>query len=331
MQTIRTRGTSLSRMTYPRKLLVPPGLAGIYHCMSRCVRRAFLCGVDVQSGRSYRHRKAWIEQRIRALGQCFAVDVYGYAIMSNHFHIVVHIDPKVTTQWSARDVATRWLRATSNVHGRTLSQRIKLLTTDAERITLLRERLGSLSWFMRCLKEPIARRANREDECTGRFWEGRYKTQAILDLPALLSTLIYVDLNPLRAGESNRVRAAQHTSAICRERRAQSAKLAPVVGTLGSRLLDLSEGEYLELVKYSAYFSIGHVDAKIAAELPQAAVRHGFDHGQWVKQVKATETVYRRAIGSVNALLQLARTMHQQWLVGIRFARRLALGQVIHS
>jgi hypothetical protein len=97
-------------MTYPRLQTVDSDTPGFFHCMSRCVRRAFLCGEDVYSGRSYEHRKTWVEERLLALAECFAVGLYAYAVMSNHVHIVLHVDPQVAKAWSEEEVAERWVR-----------------------------------------------------------------------------------------------------------------------------------------------------------------------------------------------------------------------------
>jgi len=97
-------------MTYPRSQLVPPGSPGTYHCVSRCVRRAFLCGKDRYSGQSFEHRRQWIEDRLQQLAEVFAVSLWAYAVMSNHLHVVVQVLPDVATQWTDEEVADRWIR-----------------------------------------------------------------------------------------------------------------------------------------------------------------------------------------------------------------------------
>jgi len=78
---------------YPRQLLVVPDAAGTYHCVSRCVRRAFLCGDDAYSGRNFDHRKQWLEDRLVELAEVFSISVLAFAVMSNHLHAVLHVDP----------------------------------------------------------------------------------------------------------------------------------------------------------------------------------------------------------------------------------------------
>ncbi|TVR90988.1 MAG: hypothetical protein EA418_14465 [Wenzhouxiangellaceae bacterium] len=167
-------------MTYPRSHLVSEDESGCYHVVSRCVRRAFLCGKDKLTGKCFEHRRNWIESRILELAECFAVSVFAYAVMSNHFHVVLHVDPTEAQALSDEEVAKRWLKAfpgpLKHDDDPELAERFELaILGNPERLTELRKRLGSLSWFMKALNEPIARQANREDDCThGRSFRRRY-------------------------------------------------------------------------------------------------------------------------------------------------------------
>jgi REP element-mobilizing transposase RayT len=152
-------------MLKPRKTLVLLEETSYYHCVSRCVQRAFLCGSDSLSGKSYEHRRQWIVDRMKLLAEVFAIDLCAYAVLSNHYHVILHVDTHAATSWS-----------------------------------------------MRCLNEPIARQANQEDGCTGRYWEGRFKSQALLDEKALAACMAYVDLNPVRAGLAETPEQSEYTS-----------------------------------------------------------------------------------------------------------------------
>lgn len=191
---------------------------GFYHCISRCVRHAFLCGEDALTGRSFAHRKQWAEDRLLELAEVFAVGVYAYAVMSNHLHDMVYLALSATLAWSPDEVAQRWVRFTlaradGGIDEAACEARATALAGNPERIAVMREWLGSLSWCMRILNEPIVRRANGEDECTGHFWEARFKCQALLDDAAVLACMAYVDLNPIRTGLERGLPGSPHTSA----------------------------------------------------------------------------------------------------------------------
>lgn len=204
-------------MTRARQNLVDLALTPYYHVVGRCVRRAFLCGVDAYSQRDYSHRKAWVVDLLARLAAGFAVEVAAYAVMSNHYHLVLRVSPQNAARWSEREVARRW-QCFFGPH--VLVQRYLKgqCSTPAEgaaaqkMLQLWRERLRNLSWFMRVFNERLARQANAEDGCKGRFWEGRFRSQALLDEVGLLACMAYVDLNPVRAGIAPTPEASEFTS-----------------------------------------------------------------------------------------------------------------------
>ncbi|MYE13757.1 MAG: transposase [Gammaproteobacteria bacterium] len=204
-------------MATPRHKLVDEEHAACYHVTSRCVRRAWLCGYDPFTRRNYSYRRRWLVERMKRLARCFAVEIFGYAVMSNHFHLVLRYDPKACESWTDEEVARRWFEAfPPREDGRPSEQRDaearELLMDDPERLARARRTLGSLSHFMKHLKQPIARRANLEDGCEGHFFEQRFYSGALLSEEALLAAMVYVDLNPVRAGEVRELIDCRDTS-----------------------------------------------------------------------------------------------------------------------
>ena len=221
-------------MCRPRCQLVSLEDTPYYHVVSRCVRRSFLCGVDPHTGKSYEHRRSWIETLIHFLSSIFAIDIAAYAVMSNHYHIVLKIDPDQLSSLTDEDILRRWCAL---YHGPLIVQRMLIgdCLSDTERnqvsefASVYRKRFGDLGWFMKCLNEPIAREANAEDDCTGHFWESRYKSQALKDERALLSCMAYVDLNPIRAQMSETPETSDYTS--IKERAEPSLDLAASIAS----------------------------------------------------------------------------------------------------
>lgn len=204
-------------MCRPRSQLVSLDDTPYYHVVSRCVRRTFLCGVDHATGQNYEHRREWIETRILFLSSIFTIDIAAYAVMSNHYHIVVKLVPEQINALDDKEILCRWCSLyqgpdilRSFLAGEDLTESETVLIKKL--ITTYRQRLTDLGWFMKCLNEPIARQANTEDECTGHFWESRFKSQALRTEKALLSCMAYVDLNPVRAGMAKTPEQSEYTS-----------------------------------------------------------------------------------------------------------------------
>jgi hypothetical protein len=158
-------------MPKPRKELISLEATPYYHCVSRCVRKAFLCGSD-SSGRSFEHHRGWIEHLIIEQAKVFCIDIAAYAVMSNHFHIVLHVDQTKARDLTNLEIVQRWHQL---YKGNLLTQKFERgdelseaqMARLEEMVKELRERLMSISWYMRRLNETVARLANEEDNCTG--------------------------------------------------------------------------------------------------------------------------------------------------------------------
>ncbi len=327
-------------MTRARATLVNVEDTPYYHCYGRCVRRAYLCGVDASTGASFEHRRAWISERLNLLVDVFAVDLCAYALMSNHYHLVVKLDPTRIEQWSDRDIVERWTQLFKGpaVASRFLRQEA---LSHAERVTLKRhieiwrKRLADLSWFMRCLNEYIARKANREDDCTGHFWESRFKSQALLDEPAVLTAMVYVDLNPVRAGAAESIEDSDFTSAQARfreitgnpsEEASQRPRLLPFLGSeiqSSADHLPFNLQDYLELVDTSARCVRVDKRPAVAAQETRLLTRLGLQCDEWFATVGDLQRRFQLAMGSPARLIELAQRFDGVWMKGLGLARRL--------
>lgn len=155
-----------------------PHAIGVYHCYNRIVRRSFLGGLDTHSGRDYSHRRDWLYQRLRCLSQFFAIDILGYAILSNHFHVVLRNRPDQVEAMSDRQLVTAWLmicpRSGRKSDGTALKPtegEIRAELNSADNVSELRKRLSNPSWLMRQLCQYMGIRCNAEDAMRGHFWK----------------------------------------------------------------------------------------------------------------------------------------------------------------
>jgi len=206
---------------------------GVYHVYNRVVRRCFLWGVDPVSGKDFSYRQGIVVRRLRLLSQYFALEVLGYAVLSNHFHLVVRNRPDRVASWSDRQVAWRWLmicpakRHPDESPVEPTEAQLAVLLADPEKLQELRRRLSNPSWLMGRACQYIARRCNREDQHAGRFFEERFKMKRLLDEAAVLACLAYVDLNPLRAGATDRLDGEAEVSIAERMRQLDGSSATP--------------------------------------------------------------------------------------------------------
>ncbi len=329
-------------MPKPRKSLIAVESTPYYHCVARCVRRAFLCGTDVQTGTSYEHRRGWLEDRLLELPTIFAIDVAAYAIMSNHYHAVLHINVKRAKSWSDLDVVERWHQLFS---GTLMSQNflkngclpaVEMLVFQ-DVIDKWRVRLQDISWFMRVLNETIAREANHEDECTGRFWEGRFKSQALLDEAALLACMAYVDLNPIRARMAKTPEKSAHTSIKKRCEKAKKSKqpnhikqqektLFPFVGNPHQKQpqgIQMCLSAYIDLVDCTGRIlrddKRGHIDENAEKILQRLDI----DEDKWLEMTVGFESCFSSFVGSEKNLRNACEQFSYQRPPGLATCKRM--------
>ncbi len=319
-------------MAVKRSEQIDPENGGYYHLISRCVRRAFLCGKDPESGQDFNYRRQWIENRILELAKSFAIEVYSYAVMQNHYHLVVYSDPKLPESWSDLEVANRWLCAfPGKLNNPKFKQqrelRLQAIVADPDLLSKYRERLGSLSWLMRCINEPIAKRCNQEDFVKGHFWESRFKSQALLDEAAALTCMAYVDLNPIRAGIAKNLGESQHTSIKKRLKSLSESELQgaikAIAGNVKNRTMTLKLNDYIELVEWTGKAIIYPDKASLPHHLSSTFSHMNIEQKQWLRQVQSYESRYHRFVGSFEILKAKTKELGQHWLKGITQAERL--------
>ena len=257
-----------------------------------------------------------------AVSAVFAIDIASYAIMSNHYHLVLRVDSESAALWSAEDVIDRWHQL---FNGSVLSRKYReaphLISAAEtahvkERAEVWRARLMDISWFMRCINEPISRRANAEDHCTGAFWEARFKSQALLDEQAVLSAMAYVDLNPVRAGIADTPEDSEYTSF---HRRITSAREGDIPIELlrfqGDEYKENPKGipfaleHYVELVDWTGRAVRRDKRGAIDTRLPPILDRLGIEEDTWLTVATRFEQCFRQWVGSEAAILTATKNV----------------------
>jgi len=320
-------------MPKPRSQQICLSSTPYYHVCSSTVRKAFLCGIDKETGVSYEHRRSWIEKRIFQLSQVFAIDICAHAIMNNHLHLVLHVDSEQVKNWTTLEVITRWHKLFKGTILTCKFQREQPLTKFElemveETVLIYKQRLIDISWLMRALNEPIARQANKEDKCTGHFWEGRFKSQALLDEAALLACMAYVDLNPVRAGIAPTPEESCFTSIQLRIKAAikgaQPTVLLPFTGnehqekTTG---ISFSLKDYLILVDETGRVIREDKRGAMSAKAAEVLSRLHISDESWLKLTTNFEGMFTGAVGTAEHLCEFTENVGLKRTHGIANAQ----------
>jgi hypothetical protein len=304
-------------MTIARAQLIDPSVSRWYHCVTRCVRRAPLLAEGSFD------RKAWLERRIEELAGIFAVSVGAYSILDDQIQLLVRHEAEIAGSWSATEVVRRRARLYPPydrsrrplpVTDLWVAQRRK----DAAGVLTAREQLQNIGRFMKCLKEPLSRMANREDHTGGPFFDERFKSVGILDDQSLVAACIYIDLSPSWTAKAARPLETPYTSlrtraahlkrfrrtAVPRKIKTGSKSSAHAEDSLwlcpiedrshvkGSRegmFKDLLLQDYLILIDYSANLGRGR---KASASSPAVEIlaRLGFSAQRWHEHMASLQS-----------------------------------------
>ncbi len=315
-------------MAQPRSQQICLEATSYYHCICRCVRRAFLCGYDKETGRSFEHRRGLLEARMFKLSEAFCIDIAAYSIMQNHYHIGLHVNQAKALALSDKEVCQHWHRLfKGNQFSRSFVKGEKLSYAENMALSIFvkvwRKRLYSISWFMKCLNEPIAKMANKEDGCKGHFWEARFISKAILDETALIASMAYIDLNPIRAAIAESPEESEYTSiqkrikASMTKTLAQPNTLMPFVGSLKERM---SEGlpfefeDYLKLLDYTARSNREGqaVDpSKTTSRIFQCL---SIKPGGWHTASNQFDALFSQCVGNRESIKRICQMTNRQWV-----------------
>ena len=327
-----------------RSEVISPDETCIAHVISRVVRRCFLLGDDPLTGKNYDHRKQWVEKLLEHQAKYFGIDLLCFSLMSNHIHQVLKSQPEIVATWTSREVAMRWLmlcpkrKQHDGSPAEPKETEINSIVNDAVKLKQLRSRLSNISWWVRLMCQKLAIRANKEDELTGKFWEGRFRCIRILDEAGLLACAAYVDLNPIRAALAQTLEESDYTSAQRRIESLQSPDthteqradrfLAPLTidelrDELGARpslsgyrcsdngFLNMSIEDYLALLDWTARQPVAGKRGVTPSDTPAILQRLGLEADVWCELVRDFDTLFSLVAGRPAAIVQ-ARTLGRQ-------------------
>ncbi len=316
-----------------RAEVIDPNEINVVHVIHRTVRRCFLLGYDRESGKNFDHRKDWIENLLARFAAQFGIDLLCYSILSNHYHLILRTRPDVVATWNDTEVARRWLticppRKVNGQPAAPTEAELNSIRCCPTKLTEIRQRLSSVSWWMRLLGQRTAQQANREEGEAGRFWQDRYRAIRLIDEESLVACAAYVDLNPIRAAVAETLETSNHSSVQRRIVALQQVSNENASSTqprrdafLANLFLDETDGaagsitsasglrcsdkgflplrinSYLELLDWTARRIAAGKQGTTPAEMPPILQRLGLEASNWHELVCSFEQNFIHVAG----------------------------------
>ena len=324
-------------MTIARNKIVNEEEVGVYLITNRCVRRAFLMGRDLQSGKMLDSRRGWIEDWLESLSKVMLVDVLDFTVLSNHYHLVLRNRPDLLSELSDEECARRLailypgVTCLEGLSDNACPLRATEMLSDSQ-FERKKTRLASISAFMAIWQEAVAKRANLEDECTGHFWEDRFHSVKLLDSIAILYALAYVDLNQIKAGMSKQLAEGNYSGIALR------CKVDHQDGHLSqSWLTPFDSREFSDgciPMSFSTYLSALTVRAEnyhrnklpnSKTVVPDEDSNSTEGDGVWSQSIESVVSSFRYMMGSAASMERQAVVDGKQWYAGISTARVMSV------
>jgi len=332
-----------------RKKLLFRGRVQVVHCYTRCVRRAFLAGIDPLTGKDFNYRRDWIRSLLEQQAALFGIEAGFHVQMGNHLHLVLRTRPDVIKRWSKEKVVRNWLKIAKLKRGSDIKdwepdeQRVRMEMSDPKRVKKLRRRLANVSWYMATLCENVARRANQQDGVTGKFFEQRYKLRDLADESAILVCGMYVDLNQIHAGEAITPEQSRYTSAYDRiqGRKALAASAQEQLEASSLKrdrwLCELTLGEGLQadvsrdLCSATPWrasdkgllpITLDDKKGSIPSELAPILKRLQINADNWLETVSEFDSRFTNVVGRVESMANAAIRLGHRRVAGVLNASR---------
>ena len=291
-----------------------------YHLTSRCVSQSLNQTQQLAPILNQQRWSRWFENRVFQLANIFAIDIYSYAILNEHYHLIVGLNPQITDSWSDLQVAQKWLRIIpeqsvkekKNSHQKF---RLQAILSAPRLIKKYRKRLGNINWLLRKINEPLIKLINDEYKQESAFFEFRTKSHQLFDETELLMNMVYLDLSKTDKALSNSPEEKRETIVDATRKR------------LADRPLSINRTDYALLVKWTQDTLWNNRRNAPPATIQQILLKLNFSVEDWIQPVMLQIEHYLPPVSYLDNIKTRTTHFRQQCLKGVKSIRRFCISE----